>query len=542
MSLRPGIFSPRNARGLAAAIVTVAAMLPCAAAAHPMGNFSINHYAAIMVTPARVELRYLIDMAEIPAFQEMHEHGFAADPADPRLTSYLDSKCSALRDGLTLAANAKRLVLHEIDHDVIFPPGAGGLPTMKLGMRLVAALAPSGSGPLQLDYRDFNFSGRAGWKEVIAVGEGGVVLTSSSVPQRDRSAQLSNYPVDLLNSPPQVLEAHLRPLLAAGAPRVDSGRIAEAGLPLRANRISTPRNAFTELMTVKKPGMWFLLTAALIAIALGALHALEPGHGKTVVAAYLVGSRGTARHALMLAATVTASHTAGVYVLGALTLYASRWIIPERIYPWLGGVSGMIVAAIGVALFSKRLSRLLLPDPLEAAALHDHGHDNPHRHHRPHGHDHSHDHSHGHHHGDSHDHHFHPHRHDIFGRHLSGGESSADRERLSMRGLIALGVTGGIVPCPAALVVLLSALSLNRAGFGLFLIVAFSAGLAAVLIGFGLGVVYARRFVARLLNVEGRFTTRWLPLVSSAVITIAGVAIAVQALANGGLIRAVVRQ
>ncbi len=112
-------------------------------------------------------------------------------------------------------------------------------------------------------------------------------------------------------------------------------------------------------MTVKKPGMWFLLTAALVAIALGALHALEPGHGKTVVAAYLVGSRGTARHALMLAATVTASHTAGVYVLGALTLYASRWIIPERIYPWLGGVSGMIVAGLGIALFSKRLSGLL---------------------------------------------------------------------------------------------------------------------------------------------------------------------------------------
>jgi len=111
-----------------------------------------------------------------------------------------------------------------------------------------------------------------------------------------------------------------------------------------------------------------------------------------------------------------------------------------------------------------------------------------------------------------------------------------------MRGLLALGVTGGIVPCPAALVVLLSALSLNRAGFGLFLIVAFSAGLAAVLIGFGLGVVYARRFVARLLNVEGRLATRWLPLMSSAVITIAGIAITVQALANGGIIRAVVRQ
>jgi nickel/cobalt transporter (NicO) family protein len=529
MSRRPRI-SSWHARSLAAVIATVAAMLPGAAAAHPMGNFSVNHYAGITVTPAHVELRYLIDMAEIPTFQEIHEHGFAADPADPRLASYLKAKCRTLSDGLTLEANGTRLVLREIGHDAIFPPGAGGLPTMKLGMRLVAALAPSRSGPLQLDYRDLNFPGRAGWKEVIAVGKGGVVLTASSVPQRDRSAQLSNYPVDLLNSPPQMLEAHLRPLLAAGAPGVDSDHIAEADLPLHANRIGTPRNAFTELMTVKKPGMWFLLTAALVAIALGALHALEPGHGKTVVAAYLVGSRGTARHALMLAATVTASHTAGVYVLGALTLYASQWIIPERIYPWLGGVSGMIVAGLGIALFSKRLSGL--------RSHHVDGHHHSHDHAHNHFHDHSDDHDHEH--GDSHDHHFHPHRHDMFGRHISS-DPSVNSERLSTRGLLALGITGGIVPCPAALVVLLSALSLNRAGFGLFLIVAFSAGLAAVLIGFGLGVVYARRFMARILNVEGKFTTGWLPLVSSAVITIAGVAIAMQVLANGGLLRAVVR-
>ena len=197
---------------------------------------------------------------------------------------------------------------------------------------------PRNPAPLQLDYHDFNFPGHAGWKEVIAVGHGGVTLADSSVPDHDRSAQLSNYPVDLLNSPPQVLEAHLRPLvIGAGAQGSRPGRSPGGpSLPLRANRIGTPRNAFTELMTVKQPGTWFLLTAAMIAIALGALHALEPGHGKTVVAAYLVGSRGTARHALMLAATVTASHTASVYVLGGLTLYASRWIVPERIYPVVG--------------------------------------------------------------------------------------------------------------------------------------------------------------------------------------------------------------
>ena len=251
---------------------------------------------------------------------------------------------------------------------------------------------------------------------MIAVGKGGVVLIASSVPQRDRSAQLSNYPVDLLNSPPQMLEAHLRPADWQPARRGRFRANPQEDQPLRANRIGTPRNAFTELMTVKKPGMWFLLTAALIAIALGALHALEPGHGKTVVAAYLVGSRGTARHALMLAATVTASHTASVYVLGGLTLYASRWIIPERIYPWLGGVSGVIVAGLGVALFSKRLSGLICRDHLMTTIIHMTTSRSLHTmititmNHEQHrttiii--------------GDNDDPHFHPHRHDMFGRHI----------------------------------------------------------------------------------------------------------------------------
>ena len=546
MTSRFAAFSVRrHAWRMALLIVAIGTMAPRPAAAHPMGNFSINHYAAIGVAPSLIELRYVIDMAEIPTFQEMREHGFAADPADPRVASYLNRKCRSLRDGLILTLNGRRLSLRETGHNAIFPPGAGGLPTMKMGMRLEGMLAPaSQSGALQLDYHDFNFPGHAGWKEVIAVGHGGVALADSSVPDHDRSAQLSNYPVDLLNSPPQVLEAHLRPVvIGAGAQGSGRANLQEAQAPLRANRIGTPRNAFTELMTVRQPGTWFLLTAAMIAIALGALHALEPGHGKTVVAAYLVGSRGTARHALMLAATVTASHTASVYVLGGLTLYASRWIVPERIYPWLGGVSGAIIAGLGVWLFGRRLIPILSPDHSHDH-LHDHAH--PHEHPRDHFHIHDHDYDRDHeHHAHAHDHdhsrdddhpQFQPHRHDIFGRHIAGGETPAEGARLTTRGLLALGVTGGIVPCPAALVVLLSALSLNRAGFGLFLIVAFSAGLAAVLVSFGLGVVYARQFVARRLRLESGLATRWLPLVSSAVITIAGVAITVQALARGGVI------
>jgi ABC-type nickel/cobalt efflux system permease component RcnA len=243
-----------------------------------------------------------------------------------------------------------------------------------------------------------------------------------------------------------------------------------------------------------------VLAALLVAASLGAFHALEPGHGKTMVAAYLVGSRGTAWHALILGLTVTATHTAGVYLLGAVTLYASRYVVPEQLYPWLGALSGVVVAGLGVTLLFRRRH-----------AAHDHAH--PHHHGHRHG---DHDHGHG-------DH-----------EHEPGYRPGPDGP-VGLGALLTLGVTGGMVPCPAALVVLLSAIALGRVGFGLLLIVAFSAGLAAVLVAIGLLMVGARRFITGLPG-EGRLVTRWLPLTSGAVITLTGVAIILQALATAGLL------
>jgi ABC-type nickel/cobalt efflux system permease component RcnA len=161
-----------------------------------------------------------------------------------------------------------------------------------------------------------------------------------------------------------------------------------------------PRDAFTALIATPEISASILVFAALLAAALGAFHALEPGHGKTVVAAYLVGSRGTARHALLLGLIVTASHTAGVYLLGGITLYASRYIVPERLYPWLGAVSGLIIAALGFALFLRRYAGRdeehghahsghdHVHDHARGHQHHDHGHGDGHEH----GHDHAHDH------------------------------------------------------------------------------------------------------------------------------------------------------
>ena len=539
-------------------------LVPRPCSGHPMGNFSISHYAGIRIGPDYIELRYLLDMAEIPTFQEVQEMqkaGIIPRGGEPSLDAYLERKAEILKGNLTLEIDGRPLVLQLVSRDVIFPPGAGGLPTMKLGFvyraRLSGASAASVS---RLYYRDRNFPERAGWKEVVAAGEQGIRLVSSSVPERDRSQQLANYPTDLINSPPQVLEAEVSftragqaesPIAAtsgaqgrpnqhraATSPAESSPPVLNGALPapearnqnpgslgLEANRQSTPRNRFTELIATKQFGFWFLLTAALIAASLGAFHALEPGHGKTIVAAYLVGSGGTAAHACLLGLIVTASHTAGVYLLGAVTLYASRYVVPERLYPWLGAASGLIIAGVGAFMFLRRF------------AGHTRGHSHPHGHSHSHGHSHLHDHEHipgAHEHDPAHDHRHHDHGHGH--EHHEHQPHLASDQKVSYRQLLALGVTGGMVPCPAALVVLLSAIALHRIAFGLFLIVAFSVGLAAVLISIGLAMVYAGRFMSRL-HGDGPLMTRWLPLGSAAVITVLGVAIALQSLIAAGVLK-----
>ena len=511
------------------------------ATAHPLGNFSISHYSAIRIGKDAVELRYIIDMAEIPTFQEMQENRITVDLDDVTLQAYLTRKAEILRDGLSLQVGGKPLGLQLDSREIIFPPGAGGLPTMKIGMLFRAKLEEASMGEERsLDYRDGNFPGRAGWKEIIAVADAGLKLIHSSVPGTDRSRQLSDYPTDLLNSPPQQLEARINftvgtvppavlpvrsPISVAKTTRqtlepsneilppeqtyrvdtnLNSARSSDdSSVQLAANRQTTPRNSFTDIMATKQLGLGIVLLALGVAVGLGAFHALEPGHGKTLVAAYLVGSRGTFKHALLLGLIVTAAHTAGVYLLGAVTLYASQYIVPEQLYPWLGLVSGVMILVLGVILL---VQRYLGADPLSGHVHHGHSHHGL-------GHPQHHEHHHGHEH--HHDHH---------------------ERQVSFRELMALGISGGIVPCPAALVVLLSAVSMQRIGFGLLLIVAFSMGLAAVLIAIGVLMVYARQFMARF-HGEGRIVTRWLPLTSSVFIVLFGVGLTCQALVSGGFIR-----
>ncbi len=553
-------------------VISASLAAPRPTRAHPMGNFSISHYAGIEIEWDLIELRYLIDMAEIPTFQEIQQTGIVPKPGDPGLSDYLVRKAEELKAGLRLEVDGRPLVLQVVSQDMMFPPGAGGLPTMKLGFVYRAKISQLSSGRARrLFYRDANFPDRAGWKEIVAAAGQGIRMTSSSVPSKDRSFHLANYPTDLLNSPPQDLEARVayvqegreeslrafakpkspapprpgghRQQAVTGSsptnpdsrnpnpdpmiPNPESGRV--GSLSLQANQQSTPRNAFTELVATKQLSLWFLLLAATIAAGLGGLHALEPGHGKTLVAAYLVGSRGSASHACLLGLIVTASHTAGVYLLGAVTLYASKYVVPERLYPWLGVISGLTIAGLGFYLFLRRY-RGETHTPVHLYA-HEHRHAHEHAHHQ------GHDEHHGHLHPQDLTHHSHG-----AGQHATNGHDShghqhfVSGEKVSYRELLALGITGGMVPCPAALVVLLSAVSLRRIGFGLFLIVAFSVGLAAVLIAIGLLMVYAGRLMSRL-QTEGPLVTRWLPLTSAFVITVVGLSITVRALVTAAILR-----
>jgi ABC-type nickel/cobalt efflux system permease component RcnA len=495
-----------------------------------MGNFSISHYAGIRVEQGFVELRYLVDMAEIPTFQEIQKNTIVAQADDARVLGYLSKQAEVFKEGLLITLNGQPLRLRIASQDIVFSPGAGNLLTMKLGLVFRAEVTDACTVTrCELEYCDTNFSGRVGWKEIITSAGPGVTIENSSAPSRDRSSQLSNYPTDLVNSPPQDVVAKIvysaekafggLPSVIAQAKKGTTSSVtthrrvppdgtigpATAAVPptppfpgnpvaieLKPNQQGTPRNSFTELMGIKHINLGMALLAAAIAAGLGALHALEPGHGKTIVATYLVGSKGTARHALLLGMIVTISHTAGVYLLGAITLYAQKYILPDRIYPFLGVLSGMLVAGMGCYLFLQRY--------VGAEFAHSHSHEIP------------------------------------SAARVSEKEELERRGNISARQLLILGVTGGIVPCPAALVVLLSAVALHRTGFGLFLIVAFSVGLAAVLIAMGLAGVYARRMMSRL-PLEGRLIQRWLPMGSAVAIAALGCAIAVRSLMAAGIVQ-----
>lgn len=506
---------------LAAILVVFFFWMP-AADAHPLGNFTINHYAGLQVTPDRVEIDYVLDMAEIPAFQEINQldtnHNHQAEPAET--VNYPSEKCHEVNSNLELRINQQPLTVSLDSSTIEFPPGVGGLSTLRLTCTFRGSMASVGTNQL-VEFEDKFYPKRLGWREITVVADGVPIqgnFTSSSITNR-----LRDYPNDLLSSPlnQRRVSFALNPLPTLGLqsppPYVQSSSPLNNALTGRSNDV------FTRLITLEEHNLPAILIALAIAFVWGGLHALSPGHGKTIVGAYLVGSRSKPQHALFLGLTVTLTHTASIFALGLLTLGTSEFILTEELYPWLSVISGVLVTGIGLNLFISRWRGTQVFQNWafrQRNARHEHDHE--------HSHEHTHDHSHEpainkpeqvhvhHNHDHNHEHHEHS--------HLPPG---ADGSPIKWSSILALGVSGGLLPCPSALVVLLSAIALGRVGFGLALVSAFSLGLASVLTAIGLMLVYAKERFEQLSIGPPKISM--LPAVSALFMTILGLGITTQA-------------
>jgi ABC-type nickel/cobalt efflux system permease component RcnA len=451
------------------ALAAVAALAP-AASAHPLGNFSINHLTQVRISADRVEALYILDQAEIPTFQER-----SLQPAE-----VLDRKRSEIVKGLRLEVNGRPVPLR-LEHGtkISFPAGQGGLKLTRVELPLSADV----SDPRRVTLHDQTFRDRIGWK-AIQIRPGNGTDVRASVYAQDPTNGLRGYPKDTLASP-----LDQRTATFAVAP---GGGTVEAPTPppdYRSTTTDRSGDGFAGVFADAAAGQGVLALLLLVAFGWGALHALSPGHGKAMVAAYLIGTRGTARHAVSLGAIVTITHTIGVFTLGFVTLLLSQYILPEDLYPWLNLTAGLMVLSVGLAVLRARVRSA------RSRGTHAHEH-------------HHHDH-----HGDDHDHH--GHSHDI-------------PDRVTWRGLFGMGAAAGLIPCPSALVVLLGAIAQHQVDLGLLLILAFSLGLAATLTALGIGVVYAKRALTRV-RVSGRLVTA-LPSASAVLIVGVGLVLTAQAI------------
>ncbi|MEH2390529.1 MAG: sulfite exporter TauE/SafE family protein [Nostoc sp.] len=473
--------------------------------AHPLGNFTINHYAGVQVATDGVGIDYVLDMAEIPTFQEINQldtnHNRKAEPLET--VQYPDQKCQEVNSHLELLINKQALALSLIKSTVEFPPGVGGLSTLRLSCNFHGTTELVGAN--QLIFEDQFYPQRLGWREITVVADGVPIqgdFTSLSITNR-----LRDYPTNLLSSPldQRRIEFKLDPSVTssqqAPPPEVKSSSRLDNALTGRSNDV------FTSLITQENHNFLTILIALAIAFLWGGLHALSPGHGKTIVGAYLVGSRSNAQHALFLGLIITITHTAGIFALGLVTLGTSQFILTEQLYPWLSVFSGVLVTVIGLNLFISRLQRT------QVSHSHDHVH--------------SHQHSHDLHHHQTLDDSLPLRYHHVHDQH-SHLPPDGDLTSMNWSSLLALGISGGLLPCPSALVVLLSAIALGRIGFGLALVSAFSLGLAAVLTGIGLMLVYAKdRFEDFPFQIP---KIKMLPVASALCITLIGLGITSQAL------------
>lgn len=434
------------------------------AAAHPLGNFTINHLARIGVNARQLRVRYVLDIAEIPTFQIMH----AAETWSPqRMRDWANGESALVVSGLAIDVDGAPITLRLERTTARTRPGAGGLPILYWTGDYSAPVPPRAT----VSVRDSVYGDRRiGWKDIVLPGTA------------DPTNALQSYPNALIGSPRQndaatfdVADGRIVNPHVSGA----AGGSWGAASIVRASALSdlVARGGQTPL--------WIVLTI-FAAFGLGALHGLEPGHGKALLAFTLVGARATLKQAVILAAALTVAHTIAVVLLGLLLCFAAGFAT-ERLFTWITLVSGAAVAFIGARVLSGALAHAFA-----------------HRHDRAHGHTHG-----------------HPHEHAIAGS-----------QPLRFRSAVVAAMSGGIAPCPAAIVVLLTALHLHRVGYGLALIVIFSLGLATVLSGIGIAVVHGASWLGR--HTLFARISKLAPFLTAGVMTIVGAVMLAQGLSAAG--------
>ena len=418
---------------------------------------------------------------------------------DETLNQKASEQAAAWIQNLDFTSEGARLTPTQETTKIKLTDGAGGMHVSRIETTLRLENVPG-----KLSFEDRNYPDRAGWKEIVITSTDKTPIIQASHSGTDRSKALTEYPADPTLTPPQDLRAsivwHVEapvivtkivPIQQPAAPVTQAATPAPSANPKPVAGEVTKSDYLSRMLSQRDIPFNVMLIGIAVAFAFGALHAKSPGHGKTMVAAYLVGSRGTMKQAAFLGGMVTLTHTISVFILGLVTLAFAKYLAPEKLVTWLGVASGISIVLIGATLFYKRLRTL------------GHGHTHDHAHHH-------------HHHHDDHDHaHDHAHAHGIPHSHVPEGE-------VSMKSLIALGASGGMVPCPSALVLLLISISLGHVGLGLLLLVSFSLGLAGVLMAIGMLVIYAKQWLPDPVKTSQHPAFRLIPVLSAFVIVCIG--------------------
>lgn len=430
--------------------LTLFSLCPSLVRAHPLGNFTINHLAKVSASRSSLHVRYILDIAEIPTFQIMHQQ--AGDWDTAAMQRWADSEIAVVQTGLKIDVDGTPVALHPSHAHARLRPGAGGLPILRWVDEFTSPLQPGSTHRVTVDDQVYA-DRRIGWKDIV-VGT-----------QREPTDELQRYPPALIGTPRRINGATF-----AIAPTGTVYAVIERTDTTPVVGALTSWVAPTVLSGMfSRPNQTpiFIFLTVLAAFGLGSLHAIEPGHGKALLAFTLVGARATAKQALILAASLTFAHTVGVLILGGV-LYFAAGFVSESIYPWITLISGVVIAVIGARTLARFVS-----SHRAASHLHEHSHDGAHPHAHAHGHDGETDSAHGH-------------------SHVIPGS-----QPLNFGSAIWAALSGGVAPCPAAIVVLLAALRLHQLAYGMVLIVIFSFGLATVLSALGLGVVHGAAWLSK---------------------------------------------